>query len=387
MKILAVVSTIDLKYRLGCTPAWWQILKAMNEIGNEVLLTPYLGSAVESLWWRSYPNPWVLPGELYYYLSRKLANAGTGGTGKIRDGLVRRTAEGTILPIWSRHIRRILEREKEIDAVVFFNIPVNQIQGIPSEISREYGKTVAFYDGDMPGTLPENAYRRGFLFNYYVGTDLSEYDVFFVNSEGATQALERLGARRIRPLHYAADSDLFAPIGMTTAHDVAFFGYGSQQREEWMKKMIAEPSTVMPISFVVGGGGFRIDLGKSMLQGDVPLSEFRRFCCSATLNLNIVREVFARTPYSSTARPFELASLGCCVVSSPYRGIEKWFTPGKEIVLLSENDNVAEVYQGLLEDRDKALTIGKAARSRVIKEHTYRHRAADMTEELRKIGR
>jgi len=37
MKILVICSTLDLKYKLGCTPSWWQLLKALHETGNEVI--------------------------------------------------------------------------------------------------------------------------------------------------------------------------------------------------------------------------------------------------------------------------------------------------------------------------------------------------------------
>jgi len=65
MKLLAFVSTIDLKYKLGCTPSWWQLLKALHETGNEVIVVPYLGGAVESLWWRTYENSCKFESILY----------------------------------------------------------------------------------------------------------------------------------------------------------------------------------------------------------------------------------------------------------------------------------------------------------------------------------
>ena len=65
MKILVIASTIDLKNKLGCTPAWWQLLKALYEIGHEVIVVPYLGRPVESLWWRTYDNPCA--GESIWY--------------------------------------------------------------------------------------------------------------------------------------------------------------------------------------------------------------------------------------------------------------------------------------------------------------------------------
>ena len=48
-KILAVASAIDLDYRYGCTPAWWQLWKGMYEAGIDLIVTPYRGRPVESL--------------------------------------------------------------------------------------------------------------------------------------------------------------------------------------------------------------------------------------------------------------------------------------------------------------------------------------------------
>lgn len=56
-KLLAVASAVDLDFRYGCTPAWWQLWKALAEEGVELTVTAYRGRAVESPWWRSVPNP------------------------------------------------------------------------------------------------------------------------------------------------------------------------------------------------------------------------------------------------------------------------------------------------------------------------------------------
>ena len=47
-KILAVASAIDLDFRYGCTPAWWQLWKGLYEVGVDLIVTPYRGRAVES---------------------------------------------------------------------------------------------------------------------------------------------------------------------------------------------------------------------------------------------------------------------------------------------------------------------------------------------------
>ena len=55
-KILAVASAVDLDFRYGCTPAWWQLWKGLHEAGCDLIVTPYRGRAVESPWWRTEPN-------------------------------------------------------------------------------------------------------------------------------------------------------------------------------------------------------------------------------------------------------------------------------------------------------------------------------------------
>src|SRR5919206_248994 len=45
-KILAVASAVDLDFRYGCTPAWWQLWKGIYEAGCDLIVTPYRGDAV-----------------------------------------------------------------------------------------------------------------------------------------------------------------------------------------------------------------------------------------------------------------------------------------------------------------------------------------------------
>ena len=39
-KILAVVSSVDLSFRYGCTPAWWQLWKALHNQGVDLIVLP-----------------------------------------------------------------------------------------------------------------------------------------------------------------------------------------------------------------------------------------------------------------------------------------------------------------------------------------------------------
>ncbi len=389
MKILALVSTLDLKFRLGCTPAWWQLFKALHETGNEVIVTPYLGKPVESLWWRTYPNPCSWESTTFNsYLERRKKGGKSPSKRSVLSPIFDSLIKYHIRPKWEKHLLNILRRERGIDAVIVMNLPMNHISGIPSKIKQEFRIPVVYYDGDMPTSLPKYTVSRGFKFNYYKGADLSEYDAFLVNSEGCISNLEGNGARNVYPLQYGIDPQLAAPIEVEKNIDVSFFGYGSDFREEWMEKLITIPSEKMPdVNFVVAGGGFRINLGNAKMIGDLSYSEWRQFCCRSKINLNITRWSHTSIYASSTSRPFELAAFGACIVSQPYNGIEKWFEVGKELIVVNNENEAIEAYKFLLCNENAGREMGNRARERVLREHTFKHRATELADIIQSLKR
>jgi spore maturation protein CgeB len=94
----------------------------------------------------------------------------------------------------------------------------------------------------------------------------------------------------------------------------------------------------------------------------------------------VTRRSHATTFASSTARPFELAASGAAIVSNPYEGIERWFEPGRELLVVSGADEAVAAYGDLLGDPGAAEELGARARERVLDEHTYAHRARRLLE-------
>ena len=100
------------------------------------------------------------------------------------------------------------------------------------------------------------------------------------------------------------------------------------------------------------------------------------------VNLNITRRSHATVPASSTARPFELAMLGAAIVSNPHDGIERWFEPDEDLLVVSSADEAIAAYGELLADPGAAEAMGRRARERALDEHTYRERARQVLELL-----
>jgi spore maturation protein CgeB len=74
----------------------------------------------------------------------------------------------------------------------------------------------------------------------------------------------------------------------------------------------------------------------------------------------------------------------CCIVSAPYNGLENWFDLGKEILVAKTSKECVEIYQMLIDNEDMRAKMGTAARNRVIKDHTSRHRARHIIQILKK---
>ena len=235
-----------------------------------------------------------------------------------------------------------------------------------------------FYDGDVPMSLPEfGGMDTGF--NYYHGADPSEYDLVVSNSEGGLGRLLELGARRAEVVFWGADPDFFQPRQVEKAWDVFFYGYGDKFRRDWMAAMVGEPSRAAPeIDFALGGRDFQGDTGRARLIGDVPFNTFAHAISAARINLNITRRSHATVTASATARPFELAAAGAAIVSNPYEGVERWFEPGSELLVVSTADEALTTYRQLLDDPGEAEAMGARARERVLDEHTYAHRARQL---------
>ena len=98
------------------------------------------------------------------------------------------------------------------------------------------------------------------------------------------------------------------------------------------------------------------------------------------MNLCITRRSHASVHASSSCRPFELAAAGAAIVSNPYDGIDRWFEPGSELLVVNDEAEAVAAYRELLGDPAQAEAMGQRARERVLDEHTYRHRARQLLE-------
>jgi hypothetical protein len=391
MKLLVVVSSLDLTQPFSATPAWWQMLKGLYEVGVEVVVTPYQGPAIESLWWRAERNPTRWQGDIFKSL-RDVArlvmppkqvqmddtqSPESEASDSLADMTMRKLVKTLITPVWRRHLERILVDEPDIDAVMFLTVPPNHFIGIPQYLSERYQKPVFYYDGDVPASLPN---MKGFMsgFHNYQGADISEYTAFISNSRGGEPLLKQLGAKNTHTVWFGVDTDVFSPIAVPVQDiDVMYYGHGREYRSDWIDNMITIPSQQLTdYRFAVRGTKLG-DIGKTEMLPYLSFSKLREYSCRSKINLCITRGAHASLNGSSSSRPFELSAMGACVVANPYDGLEEWFEPEKEMIIINSVDEAIDRYQYLLKHETERIAFGKAARERVLKQHTFRHRAQE----------
>lgn len=246
-------------------------------------------------------------------------------------------------------------------------------------LSREDRLTV-FWDVDAPATLERMRDDADDPFR----EDVRGYDLVLTYGGGPPVVAEytRFGARRCIPIYNAVDPDTHHPVAADPrfAGHLAFLGNRLPDREARVREFFLEPARRLPhLQFVLGGSGWgeNVDLPPNVRYvGHVYTRDHNAFNCSPSTVLNVNRDSMARFGWSPPTRVFEAAGAGACLVCDAWEGIEDFLEPGREVLRVASGAELAALLPELGAGRARA--IGAAARERVLAQHTYRHRAAEL---------
>jgi spore maturation protein CgeB len=82
-----------------------------------------------------------------------------------------------------------------------------------------------------------------------------------------------------------------------------------------------------------------------------------------------------RYGWSPASRLFEAAACGACIITDTWPGLENVLKPGLEVLLADSPADVAGHLDTLASTPRQRDVIGRAARERVLREHTFASRA------------
>lgn len=238
------------------------------------------------------------------------------------------------------------------------------------------GPPVAFWDVDAPVTVAECAAPDSYLRSL-----IPRFDCIFTYGGGApvVEGYRALGARRVVPVYNAVDPQAYHPAAPSEdyACDLFFMGNRMPDREARFQHFFLGAAGRVPTArFLLGGAGWEsLSLPPNVRSiGHCPTPLHPQMNCSARLVLNLNREAMAATGFSPPTRVFEATACGACVVTDAWEGVAQFFTPDAEILVAEGPEDLAR-YVAEISPRE-AQEIGRRARQRVLRDHTYASRAA-----------
>lgn len=235
---------------------------------------------------------------------------------------------------------------------------------------------VAFYDIDTPVTL--QGLRDGST-AYLSRELLRRFDLYLSFTGGPTlRALEtEYGAKRARALYCGVDPELYFPEKRSVEYELGYLGTYSEDRQPSLNRFLLEPARIRPEArFIVAGAQYPdgVEFSPNVKHFvHLPPTKHRAFYGSQRFTLNVTREAMRRLGFSPSVRLFEAAACAIPIVSDTWPGIETFFEPGREILLVNGTEDVLRILDTMPEA--ERVAIGKRARERVLREHTSAHRA------------
>ncbi|HNR12710.1 MAG TPA: glycosyltransferase [Thermodesulfobacteriota bacterium] len=245
---------------------------------------------------------------------------------------------------------------------------------------------LAFYDIDTPVTL---AKLRRSDYEYLHPDLIPYYDIYFSFTGGPI--LHRIeveyGSPLALPLYCSADPELYFPERGSPQYDLGYMGTYSIDRQPPLDSLLLEPARQWESGrFVVAGPQYPQSIvwpgNVTRIEHLAPTSH-REFYCSQRFTLNVTRSDMIQAGFSPSIRLFEAAACGTPIISDRWEGLDTFFEPGKEILISDSAQQSLHLLQRMSEA--ERMTIGEAARHRVLHEHTAAHRARAIEESIHAV--
>jgi spore maturation protein CgeB len=243
---------------------------------------------------------------------------------------------------------------------------------------------VAFWDIDTPVTAEKLAEGD----HEYLTPDLVRaYDIYLSFTGGPL--LDQLGAARPLPFYCMVDPKQYRPVAAARRFALGYLGTYSDDRQPTLERLLLEPARRLPeLRFAVGGPEYprEVEWPANVDRHDhVPPADHPRFYASQRLTLNVTRRPMVEAGWSPSVRVFEAAACGVPIVSDWWPGLDSFFVPGEEILVAQTSEEATRL---VAEADDATLrAIAKAARERVLREHTAERRAEQLEAAVVELAR
>jgi spore maturation protein CgeB len=271
---------------------------------------------------------------------------------------------------------RALERVRGADVVVKASGVGANDSALEAGVLELGASTTVFWDVDAPATLARLEAHEGDLLRALV----PRFDLVLTYGGGdaVVRRYRALGAADCVPIYNAVDPETHhpAPADARFACDLGFLGNRLPDREARVEEFFLRAAALAAEQrFLLGGSGWEDKpLAPNVrLLGHIGTGDHNALNSTPLAVLNVTRQDMVDNGWSPATRVFEAAGAGACLITDAWAGIEEFLEPEREVLVAADGADVAAILRTLTPRH--AAKIGAAARARVLREHTYAHRA------------
>lgn len=218
------------------------------------------------------------------------------------------------------------------------------------------------------------------------------YDYIFTNE---LNAVKEYRGGRVYYMPFCTSPEVFKPVPDVEPKyrsDICFIGMGFPNRIDILNRIadfLANYNVKLVGNWTRWGGKLDPRLGKFVISGIVDPGEAVKYYNGARINLNIHRDYSDKKlpenlnsknirANSPNIRFFEICGCGKLQIVDNTRDISSYYIPGKEIVVYSDANDLRNKLRYYLDNPQEAEAIGKNARIKTLRCHTYKHRLGKM---------
>ncbi|MGH9394203.1 MAG: CgeB family protein [Terriglobales bacterium] len=291
---------------------------------------------------------------------------------------------------WSACRSQALASARAADAVIVGSYFPDAIAALDELLGARI--PVCFYDIDTPVTL--DLLRTGRC-TYLRADQMAGVDLYlsFTGGPVLEEIQQRWGARLVRPLYCACDERAYQRARRPPRPPLAlsFMGTYAPDRHAKFQRLLVAPARLLPQrQFQVAGSMYPGTDGwppNVRFTPHLAPEEHAAFYAASAFTLNLTRQAMVEAGYSPSVRLFEAAAAATPIISDPWPGLERFFQPGRDLLVASETTALVE--QLLETSPRQAAAMGLSAQERVLTAHTCRHRARELEcylDEVRQPG-
>jgi spore maturation protein CgeB len=236
----------------------------------------------------------------------------------------------------------------------------------------------AFYDIDTPITLKK--LRAGGA-EYLRAEQVAGFDLYLSFTAGPIlqQLQTEFSARRALPLYCSFEPDVYYPRRTFRRYecDFSYMGTYASDRQAKLDELFVSCAQNLPKHrFILAGPQYPAKLKWPRNVRHIRHLSPRwhpHFYSSSRLTLNLTRKDMVDWGFSPSVRLFEAAGCGCPIVSDNWPGLGTVLKIGEEVLLVQNSADVISILKDA--DETELQRIGRAARDRVLTEHSAAKRS------------